>query len=210
MHKMSIGFCSVQHQAALYIVCHTAIKCFPFFTSQKCWYLSNTGGLLKSPLLFSAKILFTSPCSKTCPLLSRCWFSILHPPLSSSSIGHLRALVLRVALLATLRPSFRHSFRKQRSKFQLASVTMHFTFMILAAVLIVNLLCTAPAAGLRSYQRHRDLETVKPISELGWTVPLLSGKSFRKLALKMLCQADCTVRHTCASFSSSEIAKGTF
>ncbi|ERF73330.1 hypothetical protein EPUS_03163 [Endocarpon pusillum Z07020] len=53
---------------------------------------------------------------------------------------------------------------------------MHFfTFITLVAVLVINLLCTAPAAASRSHQRAHDLDTVKPISELGWTVPLLSG-----------------------------------
>ncbi len=69
------------------------------------------------------------------------------------------------------------------------------TFMTLAAVLIVNLLCTAPAAALRSYQRRRDLETVKPVSELGWTVPLLSGETYRKLELRSSCQADYCQAH---------------
>jgi hypothetical protein len=50
------------------------------------------------------------------------------------------------------------------------------TLLTLAVVLVMNLLCANPAAASGSYQR-RDLEAVKPVSELGWKVPLAIGEA---------------------------------
>lgn len=50
------------------------------------------------------------------------------------------------------------------------------TFVTLVMVVVVNLFCASPVTSLRSSHRRRDLDTVKPVSELGWKVPLLSGK----------------------------------
>jgi hypothetical protein len=74
------------------------------------------------------------------------------------------------------------------------------TFAILATVL-VNFFCANPATALRSYQRRRDLDNVKPVSELGWNVPLLSGKVERKRSLINSHCAHFLLRHTCSSSS---------
>jgi hypothetical protein len=53
---------------------------------------------------------------------------------------------------------------------------MHFlTVLSLTAVIIVNLLYANLAIASGSYQR-RDLEAVKPVSELGWKLPLFAGE----------------------------------
>lgn len=75
------------------------------------------------------------------------------------------------------------------------------TFLTLAAVLVVNLLCANLTAASRSYQRRRDLDSVKPVSELGWKVPLLSGEAHHKVELSISNSAHFLVRHTCASAS---------
>jgi Protein of unknown function (DUF3455) len=65
---------------------------------------------------------------------------------------------------------------------------MHFlTLITFAAVLVMNLLCAKPTAASGSYQR-RDLDTVKPVSELGWKVPLLSGETHGQAELNI---SDC-------------------
>jgi hypothetical protein len=59
---------------------------------------------------------------------------------------------------------------------------MHFlTILTLATLLAVNLLCVTQAASLRPYHRRRGLEDVPPISELGWKIPLQSGKNQLRL-----------------------------
>ena len=65
---------------------------------------------------------------------------------------------------------------------------MHFlTLLTLPAVLVLNLLCAIPAAASGSYQR-RDLEAVKPVSELGWKLPLFTGETHLKVELNI---SDC-------------------
>ena len=45
-------------------------------------------------------------------------------------------------------------------------------------LLTINLFFVCEAASARSYAQRSDLENVRPVAELGWTVPLHSGKSY--------------------------------
>jgi hypothetical protein len=159
------------------------------------------GALRKSILPFSAKILFTAPCTKALTSPSHP-HSCPSPPLSSSSVARSDNLLLLDASLSILHLSFRHSFRKQRFKTLLANLTMNFlTFLTFAVVLVTSLLCAHQASASRSSPRRRDLDSPKPVSELGWKVPLQSGETHAKVKLRVKLRAHCIVRHTCTSAS---------
>lgn len=53
------------------------------------------------------------------------------------------------------------------------------TFGTVAVMLVANLLFAELVESSRYYNRRRDLDSVKPVSELGWNVPLQSGQSDR-------------------------------
>lgn len=53
-------------------------------------------------------------------------------------------------------------------------------FGLLILPSLFQLFSTIQAASLRHYHRRSDLEVVRPVSELGWQVPLLSGENLSR------------------------------
>lgn len=99
-----------------------------------------------------------------------------------------------------LQPSFRHSLRKLRFRGHPDIPTMYcFTFFSLVVVFVVSLICATPAESLRPYHRRRDLNGVRPVSDLGWKVPLQSGETHNKVKLIVSTCAHFLFRLTCTS-----------
>ena len=185
IHKLSISFLTstIDFLPSTIQCSHFIYRKVPVSIQQR----ASEGSFLPYP----AKSYFNL-CPKTlsCPsrirtrivsyiLVHTCHF-LLPQSLARTSLFSLT----RHQLLCT--PAFAARFESRGSSVSSLPVTMHFpTFVTLAAVLIMQLLCENMAVASRPYHYRRGLDNVKPASELGWKVPLLSGEAHYKASQSM-------------------------